>query len=871
MSWMNNTNTFVYFLLYVQYKNQPSTRRTVAATWSGWYRHVRRLVTSIARSGTSGGVEIEELGKRGLSMRQDSAASEISISRRRKGAKMLVKRFVLLLGSLHLTLMASLGLWLWSDIRGFGKRNDGENACAAQFALFAILGRHIPFASRALRIASFIIYGIFLIPGVNLLLPIAVFLGIYTFCYHYLPAPALIPQERMDIYSRSARVRFRIGQAHNFILQNFEWSMVPPLIGLLVLLAINIVFITDIELTLAQNAGLQLSNDEVEWEFGQILSMLLLILPLRDLAETILARRVKQRQKDLIPGLRTAVRWKEWDTVWILVRMGASPNVKLDGDMSAIQAACLSDDSVPLIVITALLEAGGDPNIEDRPNRDRYSVDRDNKDCLRLLDSVKKQSKDATSALRAATNRGYGAAAKLLLNSDTIDINSPNKLGQTALILASKAGHDAIFKILFKEPGINYNLCDKDGRTALILASKAGHEPICELLCTAPGIDVNLRDKDRRTAMMWGCANGHKPIVVMLLAAPLNNIYLCDKGGRTALNYAIAAGHEEIVKLFKPNVTARGRRSPLIQAAIDDDVDTAVGLRTWPGIDVNAKDQEKTALMWASELGNAAVVELLCATHGIQVNVTEGQGRTALMLASSQIRNAKSIIESLCSVPGIEVNRTDKLGRTALIWAASQLDGTGSELAAMSLCAVQGINVNQADSGGATALMWASSQGSEATVKVLCEAPGIDVNHADFDGNTPLMSASAMSNEAVVQILCSTSGIDVNMADTDGRTALIWAVSSGDDNSKSVVEFLCAMPGINVNMADGDGKTALMWAASEGNEAVVKVLCAAPGIDLNLGNRNGTTALMWALSEGHDAVVEILQKVPGIIEPRRTI
>ncbi|KAF6746125.1 hypothetical protein DFP72DRAFT_785926, partial [Ephemerocybe angulata] len=42
MSWMNNTNAFVYFLLYVwQYKNQKTTRRTVAATWSGWYRHVR--------------------------------------------------------------------------------------------------------------------------------------------------------------------------------------------------------------------------------------------------------------------------------------------------------------------------------------------------------------------------------------------------------------------------------------------------------------------------------------------------------------------------------------------------------------------------------------------------------------------------------------------------------------------------------------------------------------------------------------------------------------------------------------------------------------------------------------------------------------
>ncbi|KAF5336382.1 hypothetical protein D9611_006550 [Ephemerocybe angulata] len=842
MSWLNNTNAFIYFLLYVQHKNQPNSLRPVDATWSGWYHHFRSLIAPIL-PGAPEHVDIEEVGTRGAPLppiRRGTAESDASssITKRRKAAKILVKRFVLLLGSLHLTLMASLGLWLWSDIRGFGKRSDEENACAAQLALFAILGKYVPFASGALRITSFIIYGIFLIPGFNLLLPIAVFLGIYTLC-HYLPNPALLAPEQLDASQapRSSVFRSRAGKARNFVAREIEWGMLPPFLGLLFLLSINIVFITDIELTLKRNAGLQLvTTNEGKWEFGQILSMLLLILPLRDLAETILARRTKQRQKVLIPGLRTAFKCKEWRTVSDLVKMGADPNV-IDGDtdMSAIQAACLSDDSVPGFVIIAMLEAGGDPNIETDPlNRDKHSIDRDIKDCLRLLRSVEKRPQDAAAALRVASTHGYGAAVVLLLGSYKLDVNSTNKTEETALILASQGGHRVI----------------------------------AEVLCKEPGIELNLRDSNGRTALMRASANGHKLIVSTLLSSPSCNMYLADKDGQTAIAYATTGGHREVVALFKPTFTARGRRSPLIQATIDNDEDTVVGLLTWPGIDINAKDQDgKTAIMWASQLGHVAIVKLLCAAAGIQVNISDGEGRTALMLASSKILHSESTIELLCSTPGIDLNQADNSGKTALIWAASQLGGAGSELATKCLCAAREIDVNVADNDGATALMWASSQGNEATVKVLCATPGIDVNRVDINGTTPLMSASIMAHEDVVQILCRTPGIDVNMVNIDGRTALMMATFSGDDRSRSLVETLCSVPGIDVNIADEEGKTALFWAASEDNEAVVEVLCAAPGIDVNLADSDGTTALMQALAWGHDAVVEILRTIPGIIEP----
>jgi hypothetical protein len=52
------------------------------------------------------------------------------------------------------------------------------------------------------------------------------------------------------------------------------------IVGLVLLVAINILFIVDIEFTLLRNKGDQ--NSDNEWGFGQVLALLLLIIPLRD-------------------------------------------------------------------------------------------------------------------------------------------------------------------------------------------------------------------------------------------------------------------------------------------------------------------------------------------------------------------------------------------------------------------------------------------------------------------------------------------------------------------------------------------------------------------------------------------------------------
>jgi hypothetical protein len=42
LSWMNNTNTFIYFILYVHHRNGLTGDGRVPPQWAAWWRHIRQ-------------------------------------------------------------------------------------------------------------------------------------------------------------------------------------------------------------------------------------------------------------------------------------------------------------------------------------------------------------------------------------------------------------------------------------------------------------------------------------------------------------------------------------------------------------------------------------------------------------------------------------------------------------------------------------------------------------------------------------------------------------------------------------------------------------------------------------------------------------
>ncbi|KAF5334654.1 hypothetical protein D9611_012001 [Ephemerocybe angulata] len=691
MSWLNNTNAFIYFLLYIQHKSQAGVRGRVSPTWRAWAQHVQELVVSVVHRGTASSNQTSAGSNAELGQMKGADATSIRSGAEgtrtedlqghgdysRAGAKLLVKRFVLLLGSLHLSLMAGLGLWLWSNIRTFGEGQDAANDCAAKHALLAILGRHVPFASEALRIVSLAIYAIFLVPGANLLLPIVLFLGFYHL-HRVAPTPKIAGTgARADSYIRPSRLRFWGRRAYNSIVQ--RWNILPPFIGLIFLLAINLVFIVDIELALKQNAGLQGGN-EAEWGFGQILAMLLLFMPLRDLAETVLARRMKQRQKDLDMGLGGAINAKDRSMVQTWIARGANPNANFEEEISAVRMACNHED---WNVTRILLEAGADPNIEDGNRRDPYKIDADNKDCLRLLNQVENGSLDTVQALVQAARNGYGAAVKIVLGFLEI------KLGEKESFLGALSG-----------TGINVNAGNTDGiasPAAAVTKAQEFETVILKLLLAVPGIDVNAPGDYGRTSLSFAAEKGHEAVVKLLLAAPDIDVNAPDTDGRTPLSFAAMYGQEAVVKL----------------------------LLAAPGIDVNVPDTDGETPLHFAASSQEAVVKLLLAAPGIDVNAPDTGGQTSLSVAASNGHEA--VVKLLLAAPRIDVNAPDTDGWTPLIVAAMY----GKEAVVKLLLAALGINVNAVDTSGWTALTWAAFKGREAIVQDLCTVPEIMVNVAD--------------------------------------------------------------------------------------------------------------------------------------------
>ncbi|KAF6756434.1 ankyrin repeat-containing domain protein [Ephemerocybe angulata] len=814
MSWMNNTNAFIYFLLYVQYKSQESNRRRVPPTWSAWARHIKDLAVSVIpgeyRARTN---QIQpghdstdpEAGKSddGIASVHDAQIDGGNDSRR--GAKILVKRFVLLLGSLHLTLMAGLGLWLWSNIRTFGKGQGVSNECAAKHALVAILGKHVPFASEALRIASFIIYAIFLAPGINLLLPIAMFLGLYSF-WRVLPIPKGIGRGETpaDSPSRYPWLRFLICRVYNSIAR--RWSMFPPFIGLVFLLTVNLVFIVDIELALNQNGGLQ-DSEEAVWGFGQILAMLLLFMPLRDLTETILARRPKQRQKDLDMGLASAINAGNRSLVLTWLARGANPNARFEGNISAIHMACNVEK---LDVVRTLLEGGADPNIPGQ-GRDRHVVENDNRGCLRLLDQLEAGTLDTAKALAQAAKNGYGAAIKFFIPSlplpdwhwmktaeykqalSGIDVNTRAANGTTALLAAVEAspGFEGVIEFLLAVPGIDANASSNDGETPLIAAAMYNCEAAAKLLVVAPGIDVNAPTTDGRTPLSYAAEKGHEAILKHLLVAPGIDVSAPDNEGWSPLTYAAAKGRENVVNL--------------LLAVPGIDVNEVVKLLlAAPGIDVNSQNiYGDTSLYHAAYGGHTGVVKLLLAVPGVDINAVSTDGSTALMAAARLSNAHDAVFELLLATPGVDVRARDDEGKTALTHAASI--------------------------------------GQDSAVQLLLAVPGIEANTADIYGWTPLIHAAWAGHERIVRLLLATPGIEVNAATTSGGTALTFAVESGREDPTArlverIVKLLLATPKIDVNVADNDGWTALIWAAFNGSLNLVRVLCTVPDIIVNVAD-----------------------------------
>ncbi len=130
---------------------------------------------------------------------------------------------------------------------------------------------------------------------------------------------------------------------------------------------------------------------------------------------------------------------------------------------------------------------------------------------------------------------------------------------------------------------------------------------------------------------------------------------------------------------------------------------------------------------------------------GTDVNITDNEGRTALMLASF---NGHSEIVRFLIEKKADINYLDKTNRTALMYAS-----TGPFNATVELLIKAGAEINVTDNVEQwTAIMFAAAEGQFEVVKTLVEH-GADLSMVDKDGESAYNFAVSNGHEEVAKLL----------------------------------------------------------------------------------------------------------------------
>jgi len=256
-----------------------------------------------------------------------------------------------------------------------------------------------------------------------------------------------------------------------------------------------------------------------------------------------------------------------------------------------------------------------------------------------------------------------------------------------------------------------------------------------------------------------------------------------------------------------------------------------------------------TPLMAAAAGGHAEVCQMLL-DAGANPNLTDANGKTALMLLAESGRN-----KIAAYLPSLRVNVLHRADEGAE--EPTSRDVTASEAAAMQ--------------------QWADA-GDIAIIKTLV-AHNADLQARDKNGQTALMIAAQNSSAAVVQTLIK-AGADVTAIDLAGKDALMLAVEKGHLSRVSQLfsfELQRGVEDIKRNPAlyespEGTAIAAETKTAAAKQEAevtnraiaqdiaIIKVLLSA-GIDPKAKDKKGQSALQLAKQSHHAEIIHVLEQV----------
>jgi ankyrin repeat protein len=232
--------------------------------------------------------------------------------------------------------------------------------------------------------------------------------------------------------------------------------------------------------------------------------------------------------------------------------------------------------------------------------------------------SIMDRTAGPETPLVLASALGLPGAVRLLLDTETADVNATDRMGRTPLSWAAKGGHEAVVKLLLDTGKVDADAKSLRGQTPLWQAVEGGHEAVVKLLLDTGKVNADTKDRVGRTPLWQAVEGGHEAVVKLLLDTGKVDADANDGIGRTPLWIATYVGHEAVVKLLlgigkaDADVKDYKGRTPLWIAAHQGHEAVVKLLLDTGKVDADAKDVEgRTPLQIATQGGHEAVVKLL--------------------------------------------------------------------------------------------------------------------------------------------------------------------------------------------------------------------------------------------------------------------
>ncbi|XP_016315437.1 ankyrin repeat and SAM domain-containing protein 6 isoform X2 [Sinocyclocheilus anshuiensis] len=276
---------------------------------------------------------------------------------------------------------------------------------------------------------------------------------------------------------------------------------------------------------------------------------------------------------------------------------------------------------------------------------------------LRKGAAVDRRNHYGWTPLMQAARSGHLNVAHILLENGA-EINGRNRMGASVLSMAARGGHAHVVKLLLEsgafvddfdhlaaaEGSGNNSVHGNSGKTfleitALLAAAQHGHEAVVRLLLDW-GAEVNFCQKSSGwSALMLAAAGGAVSVTQQLVERGADADHL-NVLGKTAFELALQLQHRDV----------------------KDYLDSITTVRPQPD-----DEKKRPDVFHALKLGNAQLVKEIVEEDASQVNVSNADGASPLMMAavSGQLEVVQLLVEKHA-----DMDRQDSVhGWTALMQA----------------------------------------------------------------------------------------------------------------------------------------------------------------------------------------------------------